>query len=218
MTDKKWPADKIEKRKVDDLIPYARNSRTHSDEQVAQIAASINEWGWTTPILIDEDGGLIAGHGRVMAARKLGIEEVPTMTATGWTEAQKKAYIIADNQLPQNAGWDMDMLKVEMMDLDGEGFDLDLIGFDGDMVANLLNDPEEGLTDEDAVPDVPDDPVTVEGDVWVLGKHRLMCGDSTSIDAVEKLMPEKLANMIFTGPAIFDGLYGRDTRRRLQEL
>ena len=195
-----WPADKIERRKVADLIPYARNARTHSDEQVAQIAASINEWGWTTPVLIDDKGGIIAGHGRVMAARKLGIDEVPTMTATGWTKAQKAAYVLADNQLPQNAGWDMDLLSVEMKDLDAEGFDLSLMGFNDDMLANMLNEETEGLTDEDAVPDVPDDPVTVLGDVWVLGDHRLMCGDSTSIDAVEKLMPEKLANMIFTDP------------------
>jgi DNA modification methylase len=195
-----WPADKITKRKTDELIPYARNSRTHSDEQVGQIAASIKEWGWTTPVLIDESGGIIAGHGRVMAARKLGIEEVPTMTATGWTKAQKAAYVLADHQLPQNAGWNMDMLKVEMMDLDSDGFDLNLIGFDGDMVANLLNDPEEGLTDPDAVPDVPDDPVTVEGDVWLLGDHRLMCGDSTSIDAVERLCGEHMADMWLTDP------------------
>ena len=197
---KDWPADKIERRKVDDLIPYARNARTHSDEQVAQLAASIKEWGWTTPVLIDEDGEIIAGHGRVMAARKLGIEEVPTMTATGWTKAQKQAYVLADNQLPQNAGWDMDLLKVEMQDLSGEGFDLSLIGFGDDMLANMLVDPTEGLTDEDAVPDVPENPVTVEGDVWLLGNHRLMCGDSTSIDAVDKLMAGQKADMVFTDP------------------
>ena len=138
----KWPADKIDRRKVDALIPYARNARTHSDEQIAQIAASIKEWGWTTPVLIDEDGGLIAGHGRVMAARKLGIEEVPTMTASGWTKAQKQAYVLADNQLPQNAEWDMDLLVVEMEDLGAEGFDLSLIGF-GDSMADFFdkNDP-----------------------------------------------------------------------------
>ena len=144
-----WPADKIERRKVDDLIPYARNARTHSDEQVAQLAASIKEWGWTTPVLIDEDGEIIAGHGRVMAARKLGIEEVPTMTATGWTKAQKQAYVLADNQLPQNAGWDMDLLKVEMQDLSGEGFDLSLIGFDDGAIMNLALLVEEGQTNAD---------------------------------------------------------------------
>jgi len=195
-----WPADKIKRRKVDALIPYARNARTHSDEQVAQIAASIKEWGWTTPVLVDEDGEIIAGHGRVMAARKLGIEEVPTMVATGWTKAQKQAYVLADNQLPQNAGWDMDLLSVEMKDLDADGFDLSLIGFGEDMLANMLVDPTEGLTDEDAVPDVPENPVTVEGDVWLLGDHRLMCGDSTSIDAVEALCGEHRADMWLTDP------------------
>jgi DNA modification methylase len=196
----KWPADKIERRKVDALIPYARNARTHSDEQVAQLAASIKEWGWTTPVLIDEDGEIIAGHGRVMAARKLDIDEIPTMTASGWTKAQKQAYVLADNQLPQNAGWDMDLLSVEMKDLDSEGFDLSLIGFGDDMMANMLVDPTEGLTDEDAVPDVPENPVTVLGDVWLLGDHRLMCGDSTSIDAVDKLMGGVKADMVFTDP------------------
>ena len=196
----KWPADKITKKNIDDLIPYARNSRTHSDEQIAQIAASIKEWGWTTPVLIDEDGGLIAGHGRVMAARKLDIKEIPTITANGWTKAQKQAYVIADNQLPQNAGWDMDLLKVEVMDLDTEGFDLTLMGFDDDMMAGLLTEETEGLTDEDAVPDVPEDPVTKLGDIWTLGNHRLMCGDSTSIDAVDKLMDGQKADMVFTDP------------------
>ena len=197
---KDWPADKIKRKKVDALIPYARNARTHSDEQVAQLAASIKEWGWTTPVLVDEDGEIIAGHGRVMAARKLGIEEVPTMTASGWTKAQKQAYVLADNQLPQNAGWDMDLLSVEMKDLDAEGFDLSLIGFGDDMLANMLVDKTAGLTDENAVPDVPETPVTVEGDVWLLGDHRLMCGDSTSIDAVEKLMNGQKADMVFTDP------------------
>ena len=133
-----WPADKIERKKVDDLIPYARNARTHSDEQVAQLAASIKEWGWTTPVLVDEDGEIIAGHGRVMAARKLNIDEIPTMTATGWSKAQKQAYVLADNQLPQNAGWDVDLLSVEMKDLDSEGFDLSLIGFDADYLTSIM--------------------------------------------------------------------------------
>jgi DNA modification methylase len=182
-----WPADKVEKRSVSALIPYARNARTHSDEQVAQIAASIKEWGWTTPVLVDEDGGIIAGHGRVLAARKLGIDEVPCMTATGWSDAQKRAYIIADNQLPQNAGWDIDLLKVEMQGLGEDGFDLSLIGFGDDMMANLLNDPTAGLTDPDDVPDLPDDPVTKLGDVWLLGKHRIVCGNCTDVTVWEKL-------------------------------
>ena len=142
-----WPADKAKRQKTNSLIPYARNSRTHSEQQVSQIAASIKEWGWTTPVLVDEDGGIIAGHGRVLAAQKLGIDDVPTIVATGWTKAQKAAYVLADNQLPQNAGWDMDLLSVEMKDLDSEGFDLSLIGFDDGMLMNLSLLTEEGLTD-----------------------------------------------------------------------
>lgn len=196
----KWPADHVERRSVESLIPYARNARTHSDEQVAQIAASIKEWGWTTPVLIDEDGQIIAGHGRVMAARKLGIEDIPVMIARGWTEAQRRAYVLADNQLAANAGWDMDLLKVEIGDLNIEGFNLDLIGFDDKMLAGLLEEQTEGLTDEDAVPEVPAEPVTVLGDVWKLGRHRLMCGDSTSIDAVERLMDGTKPDLIHTDP------------------
>ena len=129
-----WPADQVERWPVDKLVPYARNSRTHSDTQVAQIAASIKEWGWTTPVLVSEDGTLIAGHGRVMAARKLGLQEVPVMIARGWTEAQRRAYVLADNQLALNAGWDMDLLSIEMQDLNADGFNLSLIGFDDKML------------------------------------------------------------------------------------
>ena len=200
MSEQQWPADTITRRKVLDLIPYARNSRTHSDEQVGQIAASIKEWGWTVPVLIDEAGGLLAGHGRVLAAQRLGIDEIPTMTAKGWTEAQKKAYVIADNKLALNAGWDASMLAVEFGDLKEAGFDLELTGFGGDELAALFPTESEGLTDEDAVPEVPAVPVTVEGDVWVLGRHRLMCGDSTSIDAVERLMDGVKAQAVVTDP------------------
>ena len=149
MTDQKWPADKVERRKVADLIPYARNSRTHSDEQVGQIAASIKEWGWTVPVLIEPDGGLIAGHGRIMAAQKLGIEDVPCMIAEGWTDAQKKAYIIADNKLALNAGWDDAMLKVELGELDALDFDLSLTGFDVDEMAVLFDEPDFAPGTED---------------------------------------------------------------------
>ena len=200
MSEQQWPADTITRRKVLDLIPYARNSRTHSDEQVGQIAASIKEWGWTVPVLIDEAGGLLAGHGRVLAAQRLGIDEIPTMTAKGWSEAQKKAYVIADNKLALNAGWDASMLAVEFGDLKEAGFDLELTGFGGDELAALFPTESEGLTDEDAVPEVPAVPTTVEGDVWLLGRHRLMCGDSTSIDAVERLMDGRKADMVFTDP------------------
>lgn len=197
---KEWPADKVERRKVSDLIPYARNARTHSDEQVAQIASSIKEWGWTTPVLVDETGSIIAGHGRIMAARKLGLEEVPVMVASGWTEAQKKAYVLADNQLALNAGWDMELLKVEIGDLDAEGFDLDLIGFDDKLLANLLAEETEGLTDPDETPEVPVEPVSVLGDVWVLGNHRIICGSSTEADVVAKLLGPVKPHLMVTDP------------------
>jgi len=191
---------KLEWRQVTDLIPYAKNSRTHSDEQVAQIAASIKEFGWTNPILVDGENGIIAGHGRLLAARKLGHTQVPVIELTGLTDLQKKAYVIADNKLALNAGWDNDLLTLEIKELTDEGFDTSLLGFDADELDALL-EPEqiEGLTDEDAVPEVPEEPKTKLGDIYQLGNHRLMCGDSTSIDAVDKLMPET-ANMIFTDP------------------
>tara|TARA_R110000744_G_scaffold26904_1_gene65979 strand:+ start:3963 stop:5231 length:1269 start_codon:yes stop_codon:yes gene_type:complete len=200
MNKQSWPADKVERRKIGSIIPYARNSRTHSDVQVSQIAASINEWGFTNPILIDIDGEIIAGHGRLLAAQKLGLKEVPCITAVGWSDAQKKAYVIADNKLALNAGWDNDMLAIEFGELKDLDFDLDLIGFDLDELAIILKEPEtEGLTDQDAVPETPEVPITIEGDVWVMGKHRLICGDSTMIDTVDKVMPET-ANMVFTDP------------------
>jgi len=197
----KWPADNPVRKSVAELIPYARNSRTHSAEQIAQIAASIKEWGFTNPILIDPEGGIIAGHGRLLAARHLGLEEVPCIVADGWTEAQKKAYVIADNKLALNAGWDEELLKLEFDDLDTEGFDLELTGFSLDEIKALQ--PEvlnAGLTDEDAVPEAPETPITVLGDVWLLGEHRLMCGDSTSIDAVEKLMACAKVDLVYTDP------------------
>jgi len=196
----KWPADKVERRPVAALIPYARNARTHSDAQVAQIAASIKEWGWTTPVLIDPEGSIIAGHGRVMAARKLGLAEVPVMVAEGWTDAQKKAYVLADNQLALNAGWDSDLLALELKDLDANGFKLDLIGFDDNFLANLLTDKTEGLTDPDEVPEAPADPVSVLGDVWVLGKHRIICGSSTEADTVSKLLGDVKPHLMVTDP------------------
>ena len=182
-----WAADQVKRRKVSTLVPYARNSRTHSDAQISQIAASIKEWGWTTPILIDEAGGIIAGHGRVMAAQRLHIKEVPCMTATDWTEAQKQAYVIADNKLAENAGWDTELLSVELKELEGLDFDLSLIGFDEDALNDLTAAQVDGLTDDDAVPELQEETVSVLGDVWLLGNHRLMCGDSTSIDAVVAL-------------------------------
>lgn len=197
----KWPADNPVRKTVASLIPYARNSRTHSDEQVTQIAASIKEWGFTNPLLIDGDGGIIAGHGRLLAAKKLGLDEVPCLIADGWTDDQKRAYVIADNKLALNAGWDNAMLSVEFAALGEAGFNLDLTGFNSEEIAGLLT-PEvvQGLTDEDAVPEAPETPVSVLGDVWVLGNHRVMCGDSTSIDAVEKLMDGQEPNTMVTDP------------------
>jgi DNA modification methylase len=206
----------IEYLETEKLVPYARNSRTHSDEQVQQIMGSIKEFGFTNPILVDAEGLIIAGHGRTMAAQRLGMKEVPCLRLGHLTESQKKAYVIADNKLALNAGWDDEMLRLELADLQDADFDLSLTGFDDDELNALLATAvEEGLTDEDAVPEVPETPVTVEGDVWILGKHRLMCGDSTSIDAVEKVMPET-ANMIFTDPPYLmdftGGIHGDGTK------
>jgi len=186
---------------TDSLIPYARNSRTHSKEQVDKIAASIREFGFLNPIITDGNNGIVAGHGRVLAAQKLGLESLPVIEAAHLTAAQKRAYVIADNRLALDAGWDNELLKVELQDLDGQGFDLSLTGFElGEIQAFLAPDGTEGLTDEDAVPEAPEHPVTVEGDVWLLGRHRLMCGDSASVDAVDKLMAGQRADLLFTSP------------------
>jgi 16S rRNA G966 N2-methylase RsmD len=192
---------KLEWREVATLIPYARNSRTHSDEQIAQIASSIKEFGWTNPILVDGENGIIAGHGRLAAARKLGHTQVPVIELTGLTETQKKAYIIADNRLALNAGWDNDILTLEIQELTEEGFDTSLLGFDPKELDALL-EPEqiEGLTDEDAVPEVPEEPKTKLGDIYQLGNHRLMCGDSTMIHDIEKLMQGVYPDLIHTDP------------------
>jgi len=185
---------------VEDLIPYALNSRTHSDAQVAQLAASIREFGFTNPVLIDEKNNLIAGHGRLLAARKAQLESVPAVVVTGLDDRRRRALVIADNKLALNADWDEEALRVELEDLAGDFGEL--MGFSEDELVDLLKKDEgtEGLTDEDAVPEAPEVPVTVEGDVWVLGRHRLMCGDSTSIDAVERLMNGGKADMVFTDP------------------
>lgn len=190
----------IEIRSIDEITPYARNSRTHSDEQVAQIAASIREFGWTTPILIDEEGSVICGHGRLLAARKLGQTEVEVIVARGWSDAKKRAYVIADNKLALNAGWDMELLALELADLQAFDFDLGLTGFSDDELAKLLPDKTQGNTDPDEIPDAPADPITKPGDVWLMGKHRLLCGDSTSVDDMEKLTGGQLVDMWLTDP------------------
>ena len=192
----------IIKKPIDSLIPYAKNARVHDEAQIAQIAGSIKEFGFNNPVLIDKDNGIIAGHGRVMAARKLGLTEVPTILLDHLNETQRKAYILADNRIAINSTWDNEMLSLELSDIKDD-INLAMLGFNVDELDALLNPTEltEGLTDEDAVPDVPNEPTTKLGDIYQLGNHRLMCGDSTSIDAVDKLMPDnQVANMCFTDP------------------
>ena len=199
---------------VADLIPYALNSRTHSDEQVAQLAASIREFGFTNPVLVDEQNNLIAGHGRLLAARKLKMDKVPAVVVTGLDDRKRRALVIADNKLALNAGWDEEALRVELEDLAGDFGEL--MGFSEDELVALLKQDEgtEGLTDEDAVPEVPAVPVTVEGDVWLLGRHRLMCGDSTSIDHLERLCDGQLVDMWLTDPP-YNVAYEGGTKEKL---
>jgi DNA modification methylase len=202
---------------VDALIPYARNARTHTDEQVAQIAASIAEFGWTNPILTDGAKGLIAGHGRLAAARKLGLKEVPVIELGHLTDTQKKAYILADNRIALNAGWDEELLKLELVELQDAGVELDLLGFGDEELAALLGGDSEsaGLTDDDAVPEIPQEPVSKPGDLWVLGNHRLLCGDSTVLSDVERLMNGQLADMAFTDPP-YNVDYGNNAKDKMR--
>lgn len=195
----------ITRRPIDALIPYVRNARTHSDAQVAQIAGSIREFGWTNPVLVDGESGIIAGHGRVLAARKLGMDEVPVIELRHMTEAQKRAYVIADNKLAENAGWDRELLALELGELRDVGFDMDLLGFETVDLDSLLatgidQENRGGLTDDDAVPELPQVPATRRGDLWILGEHRLLCGDSTIADDVTRLMSGELAALFATDP------------------
>jgi DNA modification methylase len=191
----RWPIDR--------LIPYARNSRTHSEEQVAQVAASIVTFGWTNPILAGPDGVVIAGHARLLAARKLGMTEVPVIVLADLTESERRAFVLADNKLALNAGWDEEMLRVELESLKEDDFNLDVVGFSAEELEVILAGPEEtreGLTDEDAVPDEQEKVITVAGDVWLMGRHRLLCGDATVLGDVEKVMAGGLADMVFCDP------------------
>ena len=191
----------IENIKVVDLIPYPNNSRTHTDKQINQIVKSIKEFGFTNPVLIDKNLGIIAGHARVEAAKKIGMTEVPCLRLSKLTESQKKAYIVADNKLALNAGWDVEMLKIEFVELDANGFDLDLTGFDnGERDQILIGNGKDGLTDQDAVPEVPEKAVTQIGDIWTLGDHRLLCGDSTNAQDVARIMESEKADIVFTDP------------------
>ena len=195
--------DKIERRPIDTLVPYARNSRTHSPEQIAQLAASFKEWGSTMPVLVDEQGGIIAGHGRVLALKSLDQEEVGVIVAAGWSDAKKRAYVIADNQLALNAGWDEAMLAAEMAALDKAGFQLDLIGFDADRLLALLaeeDDKGKQKDKEEEAPPPPAVPTSKTGDVWLCGAHRVMCGDSTNAADVARLMGGQKGQLLHADP------------------
>jgi DNA modification methylase len=188
-------------RPLGELIPYARNPRTHTDAQMAQIAASIREFGWTNPVLVDGASGIIAGHGRVLAARKLGLERVPVIELAHMSEAQKRAYVLADNQLALNAGWDEALLRLELANLSGLGFDLGLIGFGaGDLERLLSGESRTGLAEDDEAPALPEQAITRPGDLWVLGEHRVLCGDATVPADVERVLGSQLADMTFTDP------------------
>jgi DNA modification methylase len=187
-----WPIEK--------LIPYARNPRTHADDQVAQIAASIAAFGFNNPILVDTKAGIIAGHGRLLAARKLQLTEVPVIVLDHLTEAQKRAYILADNQLALNAGWDATLLATELAALQQEDFDISLIGFEDEELARLLaaQEASNGLCDEDAVPPAPQTPTSQLGDLWLLGRHRLLCGDSTDQQGVSRVLGSVKPTLLVT--------------------
>jgi DNA modification methylase len=184
-----------------DLIPYARNARTHSDQQVGKIASSIREFGFVNPILVDEKNGIIAGHGRLMAAQKLGMEQVPTIKLEHLTETQRRALVLADNRLALDAGWDMNMLALELQDLKASDFDLDITGFDAKELNDIFSfDPKAGETEADAIPAVPAVAITLLGDMWICGKHRVRCGDSTQLFDIEDLMRGEKADLINTDP------------------
>ena len=199
-----WLADRIEHWPIDKLLPYVRNARQHSDEQIAQIAASIAEFGFVNPILTGADGVLVAGHGRLAAARKLGLPTVPVVVLDHLTPTQRRALVLADNRLAELATWDDALLRIELEALQDDGFDLDLTGFDADALAELLADEEpqiEGRTEDDAIPEMPEEPVSRPGDVWRLGPHRLVCGDATTAEAYAQLFPDgEQADMVFTDP------------------
>ncbi|MER9355541.1 site-specific DNA-methyltransferase [Mesorhizobium sp. M0514] len=211
---KDWPAYQVSARRLDKLKPFDRNARTHSEEQVAEIVASIGEFGWTNPALVDETGMVIAGHGRRLAAlkiyedggsirlpdgRELPVGTIPVIDCSGWSDAQKRAYVLADNQIALNAGWDMDLLRDELAGLQREGFDLSLAGFSEDQLAAALGG-SEGVTDPDDVPEPPAIPVSALGDVWLLGSHRIICGDSTDADCVAKVLAGVKPHLMVTDP------------------
>ena len=198
-----WLADKLEHWPIERLLPYIRNARTHSEAQIAQIAASIAEFGFTAPILAGSDGVIVAGHGRLAAARKLGLASVPVVVLEHLTPTQRRALVIADNKIAENAGWDEELLRLELAELQEADFDLALTGFDADELLEIMAGEEttaEGHTDEDAAPEVPVTPVSKPGDVWIMGKHRLLCGDSTDVASYDTLLGSERVAMIFQDP------------------
>jgi 16S rRNA G966 N2-methylase RsmD len=193
--------ERFEKVNIDKLVPYARNARTHSKEQILQLRASLREFGFVNPVIVDKDLNIIAGHGRILAAKEEGITEVPCVFAEHLTEAQKRAYIIADNRLAMNAGWDMEMLSVEISELQGVDFDLSVLGFNEAELSKLMGDIEDAKDDDfDVDEELKKPAVTKFGDLWLLGNHRLICGDSTKIDTFTVLMDGKQANLVVTDP------------------
>src|SRR6516162_2313103 len=196
-----WPADQVERWPIKRLIPYANNPRRHSEADIDKIAASIREWGWTMPVLVDEQGNLIAGEGRVRAAAKLGLTSTPVIVARGWSEEEKSAYRLADNQLPARASWDPDLLRIELQELGFANFDVDLIGFEPNQLETILADlRSNGLTDPDYVPEIPNLPVSQLGDRWLLDNHRVGCGDSTSPADVAAVIGESEPRLMVTDP------------------
>jgi len=197
-------AQRIELWPIEKLVPYTRNPRTHSEAQIAQIAASIVEFGFNCPILVDTDSGIVAGHGRLAAAKKLKLEQVPVIVLDHLTPAQRRAYLLADNKLAELAGWDEDLLRLELQALERAGFDLDVVGFSDEELAELLAEPASevppGLTDEDAAPELREQPVSRTDDLWVVGRHCVMCGDATRVEHVQRLMGGEQADVVFTDP------------------
>lgn len=196
-----WLSTHIERWPTAKLVPYARNARTHSEEQVAQIAASIVEFGFTNPILAGSDGVIVAGHGRLAAAQKLGLDTVPVVVLDHLTPTQRRALIIADNRIAENAGWDDAMLRIELQSLQEDGFNLDITGFDADALAEIMAGEEttvDGNTDEDSVPEISETIISRHGDVWILGNHRLVCGDATQASSYEQLLAGQRVQMIWS--------------------
>jgi DNA modification methylase len=193
-------AAQVERWPLDRLIPHARNARTHSETQIAQIAGSIAEFGFLNPVLVGDDGVLVAGHGRILAARKLGLHEAPVIVLAHLTPTQRRALMIADNQIALNAGWNEEMLSAELASLKEEAFDLELLGFDDADLDRLLATPLEEVQSADEAPEPPTEPISRLGDIWICGQHRVLCGDATVLSDVEKLLAGELADMAFTDP------------------